>query len=75
MGEYPTQQLMEELLEFVDEVVDELGVREEVNYVREICANGTGADRQLRAQAEHGGDLNAVVDLIISETQQGLPCG
>ena len=37
-----------EYLEFVDDVVDELGSREEINYIREIMKNGTGADRQLR---------------------------
>ena len=75
MQEFPTCQLMEELLEFIDEVVDELGVRDEVNYVRRICAEGTGADRQLKVFEETGGDLKAVTDLIIAETQQGLPTG
>ena len=37
---------MEELLEFIDDVVDELGSRKEVEYLRTILKNGTGADRQ-----------------------------
>src|ERR1051326_5668500 len=38
--------LLDELLEFVDDVVDELGSPEDVYYAREILARGTGADRQ-----------------------------
>ena len=34
---------MEELLEFIEEVVDELGVREEVNYVRHIVCGAAPA--------------------------------
>jgi carboxylate-amine ligase len=36
-----------ELLEFVDDVVDELGIREHINYVHQILKNGTGAAKQL----------------------------
>ena len=73
MREVETPQLMEEILELVDDVVDELGVREEISYLREIVAKGTGADRQLKVYEESGGDLKAVVDRIIVETEQGLP--
>ena len=58
--------------DFVDEVVDDLGVRSELGYIREIIANGTGADRQLRVWNETK-DLNAVVDYIVAETEHGLP--
>jgi glutamate---cysteine ligase / carboxylate-amine ligase len=37
-----------EYLEFVDDVVDELGSREEIAYIASILEEGTGADRQLR---------------------------
>ncbi|HEY7531130.1 MAG TPA: carboxylate-amine ligase [Gemmatimonadota bacterium] len=67
--EVPTADLMEELLEFVDEVVDELGSRREMDYVREIVREGTGADRQL-AVYERTGDLSAVVDYICDETER-----
>jgi carboxylate-amine ligase len=39
--------LILELLEFVDDVVDELGGREHINYVHQILKNGTGAAKQL----------------------------
>lgn len=68
--EVPLRDLMEEYLAFVDDVVDELDCREEINYVREILKMGSGADRQLKVFAETG-DLTKVVDYIIQET--GLP--
>ncbi len=43
--------LIEELLEFVDDVLDELGSRSEVEKVRDIVKNGNGAQRQLLAFA------------------------
>ena len=64
-------ELIEEYLEFVDEVLDELDSRKEVEYAREIMKNGTGADRQLRVFRETG-DMKAVVDYIIEETEAGL---
>ncbi len=72
MREVPTPELMGELLDFVDDVVDELGVRSEVGYLREIVATGPGADRQLKVWRETN-DLKAVVDHILDETEQGLP--
>jgi carboxylate-amine ligase len=70
--EVPTRALIQELLEFVDDVVDELGSREEINYIYTMMENGTSADRQLRAYRESGGDLRAVVDLLIKETLEGV---
>jgi glutamate---cysteine ligase / carboxylate-amine ligase len=69
--EVPFGALLDELLEFVDDVVDELGSRKEVYYAREIMAHGTGADRQLRAYAQRS-DLRDVVDYIVSETEYGI---
>src|SRR5688572_9447023 len=43
--EVPYVALLDELLEFIDDVVDELGSREEVYYARQIVGRGTGADR------------------------------
>lgn len=65
--EVPVADLTEELLEFVDDVVDELGSRNELNYIRTMIANGSGADRQLEVFKKEK-DLNAVVDYIIAET-------
>lgn len=69
--EVPFAELLDELLEFVDDVVDELGSRKEVYYAREIIKNGTGADRQL-AEYDKRGDLKDVVDLIVRETEYGI---
>ncbi|MGA9526546.1 MAG: carboxylate-amine ligase [Terriglobales bacterium] len=66
--EVPEAELIEEYLAFVDDVVDELDSREEVEYIREIMKMGSGADRQLQVFRE-AGDMKAVVDYIIEETQ------
>ncbi len=63
--------LIGELLEFVDDVLDDLGSREEINYIYKILENGTGADRQL-AVWEETKDMKKVVDYIVQETSYGL---
>src|SRR3954468_9276430 len=45
--EVNTRVLIDELLNFVDDVVDNLGSRHRLAYVHKILENGTGADRQL----------------------------
>jgi carboxylate-amine ligase len=69
--EVPARQLIGEIMEFVDDVVDELGSREEIAYVRKIMEVGNGADRQLRVYHETG-DFKKVVDYMIAETEHGL---
>ena len=69
--EVPARDLILEYLEFVDDVVDELDSREEINYIHEMLERGSGADRQLRVYQETG-DLKKVVDYIIEETEAGL---
>jgi carboxylate-amine ligase len=69
--EVPERELGTELLEFLDDVVDELGSRKEVEYLRTILDEGTSADRQLQVFAQTG-DLKAVVDHIADETAIGL---
>jgi len=69
--EVPTQELIHELLEFIDDVVDELGSRNEIDYVHQIFKNGTGADQQL-AVFEQTQDLTKVVDLITSKFREGI---
>jgi len=69
--EVPERTLIEEYLEFVDDVLDELASREEVESVCEILKRGTGADRQLKIYRETN-DMKAVVDYIIEETEVGL---
>ena len=70
--EVPFRDLMGELLSFVDDVVDELGCRKEVEGIASILQSGTGADRQLSVYETTGGDLKRVVDYICDETSHGL---
>jgi glutamate---cysteine ligase / carboxylate-amine ligase len=67
--EVPMRDLALELLQFVDDVVDDLGSRREVDYVRKIVSHGTSAERQLRVYRETG-DLSAVVRAIVDETRE-----
>jgi carboxylate-amine ligase len=69
--EVPARQLIEEILEFVSDVVPDLGSRDEIAYVHRILEHGNGADRQLRVFHETG-DLKKVVDYMIEETEYGL---
>ena len=70
--ELPARELIRELLEwFIDDVVDELGSRREVEYAFKIMRDGTSADRQL-ATYDETGDLKAVVDRLIGETAEGV---
>lgn len=68
--EVPLRFLMEELLELVDDVVDELGTRQDVEYIRTILKEGSSADRQLRVYQETD-SLEAVVDMLATETLIG----
>ena len=69
--EVSTKDLIYELLEFVDDVVDELGSRHELKYIEKILEQGNGADRQLAIYAKTG-DLKDVVDYMVAETKLGL---
>jgi carboxylate-amine ligase len=70
--ELPARTLVRELLEwFVDDVLDELGSRKEVEYAFTILEQGTSADRQI-ARFRETGDLKAVVDSLITETADGV---
>ena len=68
--EVRTRDLMLEFLEFVDDVVDELGSRKEIEHIKTMLKNGTGADRQL-AVYEETKDLVKVVDYITEQTILG----
>jgi carboxylate-amine ligase len=70
-AEVPMRDLALELLEVVDDVVDELGSRREIEYVRTILTDGTSADRQLRVYRETG-DLRAVVRATVDETRDSV---
>ncbi|MBS1489969.1 MAG: carboxylate-amine ligase [Bacteroidetes bacterium] len=62
--------LIFELLDFIDDVVDDLGSRHAINYVHKIVEHGTGADRQLKVFAQTQ-SLEKVVDYIIDQTLTG----
>ncbi len=72
LAEVPMRDLALELLEFVDDVIDELESRKEVEYVHTLLREGTSADRQLRVY-ERTGSLQAVIDHLAAETVQGVP--
>ena len=55
----------------LDDVMDELGSREECEYVLKILEMGTGADRQL-AVFQQTNDLKQVVNYIVEETSFGI---
>jgi carboxylate-amine ligase len=76
--EIPMRFLARELIDIVDDVVDELGTRQDVEYVLKIVENGTSADRQIatyRKAINEGATsqeaLFAVVDRLVTETRQG----
>ncbi len=69
--ELDTRVLILELLDFIDDVVDELGSRKAINYIHTILEKGTGADRQL-AVYQQTESLEKVVDFILSETLEGV---
>jgi glutamate---cysteine ligase / carboxylate-amine ligase len=67
-SEVPMRELGEELLDFVDDVVDDLGSRDSLAPIERILREGTSAERQLRTYSETG-DLKAVVRQIVAETR------
>jgi len=76
--EVAMRDLATELIEIVDDVVDDLGSRAEVEHIARIAQQGTSADRQLaiyRHALESGATdreaLFAVVDHLVAETAQG----
>ena len=70
--EVPVRDLIRELLEFVDDVLDDLGSRKEVEHVHTILERGTSADEQLRVYRETN-DLTKVVDRLIELTVENIP--
>jgi carboxylate-amine ligase len=70
--ELPARELIRELVTwFLDDVLDELGTRQEVEYAFRILEEGTSADRQI-ATWQRTGNLNDVVDQLIRETAEGV---
>jgi carboxylate-amine ligase len=69
--EVDAKYLIRELIDFVDDVVDDLGSRHEIEKIENILKNGTGADRQLEVYNRNK-DLVEVVDYITEQTIQGI---
>ncbi|HZR40240.1 MAG TPA: carboxylate-amine ligase [Ktedonobacteraceae bacterium] len=67
------REAVRELLDFVDDVVDELGSRREMNYLRKLLddARGTGADRQIAVYSEND-DIQQVLQFLMEQTMQGV---
>jgi carboxylate-amine ligase len=68
--EVPLRFLIEELLDLVDDVLDELDIRPDVEYVRTILKEGSSADRQLKKYQDTG-NLENVIDMLAEETLIG----
>lgn len=65
-AEVNTRVLIYELLDFVDDVVDELGSRYAIEYVHKMLEQGTGADRQIQVYNNRQ-NFQDVVDYIHSQ--------
>jgi glutamate---cysteine ligase / carboxylate-amine ligase len=70
-AEVPMRELMLELMEFIDDVVDDLGSRSAVEYIHTILNEGTSAERQLRVYQQTG-DLKDVVRHLVTETRASV---
>src|SRR5690349_19994323 len=71
--EVPCKDLIRELPDFVDDMVDPLDSRKEIEHIHTILDRGTSADEQLQVFEETGGDFNAVVDRLIVNTMENVP--
>jgi carboxylate-amine ligase len=71
--EVPVKDLIRELLEFVDDVVDNLDSRKEIEHIHTILERGTSADEQLQVYEENNQDFVPVVDMLIKNTLENVP--
>jgi len=67
----PTRVLIEELLELVADTAEIFGSQSDLERIRDICKEGTSADRQVRVLKETG-SLKAVVDDLAEQTMLGV---
>src|SRR5438270_4210103 len=68
----PHRDLIRELLELVDDVLDPLGSRKEVEHIHTILERATSADEQLQG-SQATGDLKSVVDRLMERTVENVP--
>ena len=69
--EVPLRDLIYEYLDFVDDVVDELGSRREIDYIHRILETVPEQTASC-AYFQETGDLTKVVDYMIYETEADL---
>jgi carboxylate-amine ligase len=64
---------IDKLLDFVDDVIDDLGSRREMQYIRDLLTDprGTGADRQI-AVYKKTGSIQEVTKFLMEQTAQGI---
>ena len=65
------KKLMNEMLEFVDEVIDDLGSRQYIEHIRNIMKKGTSSDKQLEIFNKTK-DPKQIVDHLIQETARDI---
>ena len=65
------KKLMNEMLEFVDEVVDDLGSRKYIKHIANILNDGSSADKQLKVFNKTN-NIKDVVDHLILETAKDI---
>lgn len=70
----PMRESIHEMLNFVDDVLDDLGSRNEIDYLRDLLdsSQGTGADRQI-AIYQQTGNTDDVIRFLMQRTMQGIP--
>ena len=65
--EVPFGDLISEMLEFIDDVVDDLNTRDYIDNILTISNKGSSADKQIKIYNERG-KIEDVVDFLIKET-------
>jgi len=70
--EVNVKDLIYEFIRFTDESIEELGSRNEINYIYRILDEGNSADRQLGVFEQSGGKLHDVVSYLIQDTMSGI---
>ncbi len=70
--EVPIRDLLHELLERVEPVLDRLNCRSDVAHIQTIMQRGASSDQQRQVWSQSRGDGKAVVDFLVSQTEQSL---
>jgi carboxylate-amine ligase len=70
--EVPVRDLIVELLEFVDDVVDELGSRKELQHIHKILAERFIANQQLKVYQDSDGNLRTMMGGLMKEASESV---